>query len=422
MSLAPQPDPVVLASELFRDVRATAPRCRLDDLFELLTGSSPSPAALEWIQSIDPGLRDRCRALGVLRSEQFRLFRALIAVEREGDGPLGYWRYARRRWFPQFQSELIAVILGGARVGGPRYRFVTDDAGQVRPLGQGGTARVFRVENLDERRPEALKVLLVDEAGEAGSGAAAEAFRRTCREVRAYQELTHPHIPTAYQETTTVDELTFFTMQFIEGASLNHLFAGRWRPGREEAVRVARRLAPVADAVARAHGAGIVHRGITPANLIYDRPSWADATGHVYLVDFGFSRFLDDGSGLLTMTRGGLGTRWYAAPEQLGHGRHAGPLRRVLVRRDPLPPADRWPAVPAPGDRVRLAPEPPVGPQPGSEPGTGSHLPGLSARRSAPPADGPDAVPTAWGRSAPRPGHPRGGRRWVALRSASCTR
>ena len=77
-----------------------------------------------------------------------------------------------------------------------------------------------------------------------------------------------------------------------------------------EATRILRELA---DALACAHEAGVVHRDVKPENVLFQH-------GHAVLADFGVARVLEQARGgdRLTGTGLGLGTLGYMAPEQLG--------------------------------------------------------------------------------------------------------
>src|SRR5262249_38491606 len=69
-------------------------------------------------------------------------------------------------------------------------------------------------------------------------------------------------------------------------------------------------IAAVCDALAYAHGHGVIHRDIKPANILID------AEGHVKVADFGIARMIDrTQQTVLTRTDMTVGTREYAAPE-----------------------------------------------------------------------------------------------------------
>jgi serine/threonine-protein kinase len=154
----------------------------------------------------------------------------------------------------------------------------------------------------DERlgRVVALKLL----AGDDG------VRKRFAREARAVAAVDHPHIIPVYEAGEAAGVL-FIAMRFVAGDDLRVIVSreGGLRPRRAAAF-----VSPVASALDAAHGAGLVHRDVKPANMLVDvgrgRPE------HVYLSDFGLARGMVSSSGL---TRAGqfLGTPDYSAPEQI---------------------------------------------------------------------------------------------------------
>jgi serine/threonine-protein kinase len=170
----------------------------------------------------------------------------------------------------------------------------------IEPAGSGGSAEVWRA--LDERTGEevALKRLHPLVFG-TDSGR-----RRLRREFRAVRSLRHPSIVRVRDLQIARDEGAI-VLDYVDGASL----ADRLRSGPPlapaEAVEVA---SDVASALAAAHDEGIVHRDVTPGNILLDRD------GRAHLTDFGIARQDGDetvatGTGLL------VGTLRYIAPEQL---------------------------------------------------------------------------------------------------------
>ena len=186
-------------------------------------------------------------------------------------------------------------LAAGSRVAGYRVE---------EPLGAGGMAVVYRARDERLRRLVALKVL-------APALAADEEFRRRfTAESRAAAAVDHPNIIPVYEAGEAGGAL-FIAMRLVTGGDLRGVLAreGPLAPG-----RMAGLLSPVASALDAAHGAGLVHRDVKPANVLVDtgpgRPE------HVYLSDFGISKGAAS-SARLTGTGQFLGTPAYTSPEQV---------------------------------------------------------------------------------------------------------
>ena len=165
-------------------------------------------------------------------------------------------------------------------------------------LGRGGMGVVYRARHLRLDRPVALKMLL------AGPYAGQEERERFQREAEAVAGLRHANIVQLY-DAGDLDGRPYFTMEFVDGGSLAQKIAGMPQPARQSAAL----LAQVAEAVHFAHQSGIVHRDLTPANILLA----TDGTPKV--TDFGLARRLEGGSGL-TLSGVPMGTPSYMAPEQ----------------------------------------------------------------------------------------------------------
>ncbi|MFI0369461.1 LCCL domain-containing protein [Actinomadura sp. 1N219] len=171
----------------------------------------------------------------------------------------------------------------------------------VQPLGAGGFGEVWR--GLDERleREVAVKVLLG--AGEE-DGQAARLFER---EAKVGAKLTHPGI-TVVHDVGVDSSCRFVVMELLTGRNLAaELEAAPQGLGVAE---VAEWGAQVADALAAAHGAGVVHRDIKPANLML-----LDSR-RVKVCDFGIARAA---AATASVTAQGFASLAYAAPEQLSN-------------------------------------------------------------------------------------------------------
>jgi len=168
-----------------------------------------------------------------------------------------------------------------------------------REVARGGAARVFAARDRDGRAI-ALKILHPELL-------ASLTAKRFLREISVLATLEHPHIARLldYGET---DWLLYFTMAYFDGPTLRqHLDAVRRLP-LQEALTVADQ---VLDALAYAHGRGIVHRDVKPENIVL-----SPEAGTV-LVDFGIARAIAESEGD-RVTRSGftVGTSTYMSPEQ----------------------------------------------------------------------------------------------------------
>jgi eukaryotic-like serine/threonine-protein kinase len=164
-------------------------------------------------------------------------------------------------------------------------------------LGAGSMGRVYRVEHSLTRRVEAMKVLAAELATDIQ-------IKRFEREMRALAKLNHPNIAALHQAAHTENQLILF-MEYIEGPTLESLFAAGRLPLEEGVAYIQQVLA----ALDYAHQRGVVHRDVTPANVI------VTAHGQVKLTDFGLSKSYGDS--LLTNCGEILGSLPYLAPEQL---------------------------------------------------------------------------------------------------------
>lgn len=169
-----------------------------------------------------------------------------------------------------------------------------------RELARGGMGIVYEAEQARPHRQVALKVLHPQWSA---NPAVRERFRR---EAEAMARLDHPDILPVHEVGET-DGLPWFTMKFAGGGSLVQRlgrYAGR---GRDSAALVAR----LARALAFAHGRGVLHRDVKPANILFDDGD------HACLADFGLAKLEAAGRDLhaLTLEAQVLGTPHYLAPE-----------------------------------------------------------------------------------------------------------
>jgi hypothetical protein len=169
-----------------------------------------------------------------------------------------------------------------------------------RKVGRGAMGVVWQARDERLGRPVAVKQLL---PGTVPDDAPFRSIVRAMREARVAARLKHPHAVTVY-DVAEQDGNPFLVMEFLPSRPLTDLLAddGPLPPG-----RVAELGAQVASALAAAHADGILHRDVTPNNILITED------GRAKIADFGLSHATGEG----TMTGGGLvvGTPAFLAPE-----------------------------------------------------------------------------------------------------------
>jgi serine/threonine-protein kinase len=167
-------------------------------------------------------------------------------------------------------------------------------------LGRGGMGAVYLATHARLARKVALKVVAPELAHD-------EEFRaRFLRESQLAASLDHPNVIPIY-DAGEVDGILFLAMRYVSGPSLQTLLRARGTISAEEALRVAEQIGGALDA---AHGAGLVHRDVKPANILL-----SESGDQAYLCDFGLAK--QASSRGTTRTGSFLGTVDYCAPEQI---------------------------------------------------------------------------------------------------------
>jgi serine/threonine-protein kinase len=169
-----------------------------------------------------------------------------------------------------------------------------------RPLGHGGMGAVFLAR--DEQLGERVALKVVSSLFATDPEAAAERFRR---EVAAARKVTHPNVIRIHDLVEDGAQL-LLSMEFIDGQTLAALLGKSGALKLDEGRAI---LGQVADGLAAAHAAGVVHRDLKPGNVL------VDGQKRVKVIDFGLAR----ASFLAGMTATGLivGTPEYMSPEQV---------------------------------------------------------------------------------------------------------
>jgi WD40 repeat protein len=193
-------------------------------------------------------------------------------------------------------------------------------------VARGGMGRILAARDLRVGRPVALKELL---------GRSPHLAARFEREARVTARLQHPGIVPIYEIGRWPDGTPFYTMRMVDGGTLRAAIdqLATRSAGHDRTTRLAARLAllpaviAASEAIAFAHGQRVVHRDITPSNII------VGAYGETVVIDWGLAKDLSPGtteddpytdpyrsgptaSDELTGAGAVVGTLAYMAPEQ----------------------------------------------------------------------------------------------------------
>ena len=187
------------------------------------------------------------------------------------------------------EAEPVADGGSGSLVLG-RYR-------PLRPLGSGGAGSVWLVR--DERTGEEVALKVVAREGKAGT--------RAEREAQAAARLRHPRCPRALALHRD-DGHVYAAYEYVRGKTLREAI----RRGELDDASAVEAAAQVLEALSHAHGKGIVHRDVKPANVMLE-VGRGDVS--VRLLDFGLAHIVD--ADTLTAVGDVPGTLAYIAPERL---------------------------------------------------------------------------------------------------------
>src|SRR5205809_2766501 len=169
---------------------------------------------------------------------------------------------------------------------------------------RGPASLVWLARDLEFDQPVALKLM----PRTPGAGAEVEeAFHRAAALVAA---LDHPHVVPWYSAGAT-DRFFWCSMEYVEGRSLSEALRSS---GSMEPSACLRLVGQVADALDAAHRLGVVHGGLTPANVLFD------AAGDAHVTDFWIPWVLER-LGALPGDGGKARRDKFRAPEQLADGR-----------------------------------------------------------------------------------------------------
>jgi serine/threonine protein kinase len=173
----------------------------------------------------------------------------------------------------------------------------------VARLGAGGMGEVYKATHTLLNATRVIKVIHPHIVGNT------DAIDRFLREARLATKVQHPNVATLHDFASLPDGSSYMVWEFIDGENLAQRLRTRGTLPPRQAVRIAIQSLNGLEAI---HRAGIVHRDISPENLMIT----ADDT--VKIIDLGVAKFED--ANAVSQTRTGIfvGKLRYAAPEQLG--------------------------------------------------------------------------------------------------------
>lgn len=146
----------------------------------------------------------------------------------------------------------------------------------VGPLGVGGMGEVYKATDSRLGREVAIKVLPADWMADPDRRA------RFTREAKSASRLNHPHIVTIY-DTGEWEGRAYIAMEYVPGKTLDAVIPAGGMPV-PQALNAA---IPIADALAKAHAAGLIHRDLKPTNIM------VTPEGAVKLLDFGLAKWIE---------------------------------------------------------------------------------------------------------------------------------
>jgi hypothetical protein len=175
----------------------------------------------------------------------------------------------------------------------------------IEEIGRGAMGAVFLAKDPTIDRVVAIKLI---QAATGMSGSDLEKYTtRFYQEARAAGKLLHPGIVTVFDVAHTEDGTPYIVMEYVRGTTLRELL----KTGPLGLAEIRQISAEILDALGYAHGHGVIHRDVKPANVL------VTLDGKVKIMDFGVAHIVGSE---LTRAEEVFGTLSYMAPEQLSKG------------------------------------------------------------------------------------------------------
>ena len=174
-------------------------------------------------------------------------------------------------------------------------------------IGSGGMATVYRAEHDVMHRQVALKLLHRDLLADL------KIMARFQIEARAACRVVHPNVTGVYDFGHSEEGLPYLVMEYVEGPTLAAVLEREGPLGPARALAV---LVQVAEGMAAAHEAAVIHRDLKPNNIVLQDGD------RVKILDFGLAKIISpDAPPSLSTVGSTFGTPEYMSPEQISGDR-----------------------------------------------------------------------------------------------------
>jgi serine/threonine-protein kinase len=174
-------------------------------------------------------------------------------------------------------------------------------------LGVGGMGEVYKVLHIHLNQIRVIKLMRPAIAGEEN------AHERFIREARLATRIQHPNVATLFDFSTLADGSYYMVWEFIEGTNLAEIIRARGSLSPRYAARLSAQGLMGLDAI---HKVGIVHRDVSPENMMITRDE--DGDERVKIIDLGIAKQWGDTTEDKTKTGMFVGKWKYCSPEHLG--------------------------------------------------------------------------------------------------------
>jgi eukaryotic-like serine/threonine-protein kinase len=272
--------------------------------------SKTDASGAAWVNNVGRSIFEQCAlASGLLTQKQLDEARAGIRWS-EGDEPDANAPASDRQLADRLVEIGLLNVWQAKQLLDGRTKFNLGPYQIIDSIGQGGMGQVFKAQREKEGRVFAVKVLPRDRS-------TPETIANFTREIRALASLNHPKLVMAV-DAGEDGSVHYLVTEYVAGADLRKLIRQQGPLSLSAAASI---ISQVAEGLEYAHAQGIVHRDVTPGNIL------VSTDGQAKLSDLGLAGPLDDPSKSDPRHGKIVGTADYISPDQI---------------RDPWAPTPAW--------------------------------------------------------------------------------